>query len=63
MLEFNGKAGDKSPMHSHPDHVIYIVTGGKARFTLPDGKTQEIESKAGRGPLERRGQPRDREPQ
>jgi quercetin dioxygenase-like cupin family protein len=47
VLEFNAKAGDKSPMHSHPDHVVYIVTGGKARFTLPDGKTQEMESKPG----------------
>ncbi len=47
VLEFNGKAGDKSPMHSHPDHVLYVVTGGKARFTLADGKTQERESKPG----------------
>ena len=47
VLEFNGKTGTKSPMHSHPDHVIYIVTGGKSRFTMADGKTQEMESKPG----------------
>ena len=47
VLEFTGKAGSKAPMHSHPDHVIYVVAGGKSRFTMPDGKTQEIESKAG----------------
>jgi quercetin dioxygenase-like cupin family protein len=47
VLEFNGKTGTKSPMHAHPDHVIYIATGGKSRFTMPDGKTQEVESKAG----------------
>jgi quercetin dioxygenase-like cupin family protein len=47
VLEFNGKAGSKSPMHSHPDHVIYVVSGGKSRFTMADGKTQDVESKAG----------------
>ena len=47
VVEFNAKPGAKSPMHSHPDHVLYIVTGGKARFTLPDGKSQEMDSKAG----------------
>ena len=47
VLEFTGKAGSKAPMHSHPDHVIYIVAGGKSRFTMPDGKTQELESKPG----------------
>lgn len=47
VLEFIGKPGVKVPMHSHPDHVVYIVTGGKARFTSADGKTREADSKAG----------------
>ena len=47
VLEFNGKAGAKSPMHSHPDHVVYIVNGGKARFTAADGKVTEMDGKAG----------------
>lgn len=47
VLEFNGKAGTKSPMHEHPDHVVYIVTGGKSRFTAADGKVTEADSKAG----------------
>ena len=47
VLEFNGKAGSKAPMHSHPDHVIYVVSGGKSRFTMADGKTQDVESKPG----------------
>ena len=47
VLEFNGKAGSKSPMHSHPDHVVYVVTGGKSRFTAADGKVTETDGKAG----------------
>jgi quercetin dioxygenase-like cupin family protein len=47
VLEFTGKTGVKVPMHSHPDHVIYIVAGGKTRFTSADGKTQEVDSKPG----------------
>ena len=47
VLEFNGKAGSKSPMHAHPDHVVYVVTGGKSRFTAADGKVTETDGKAG----------------
>jgi quercetin dioxygenase-like cupin family protein len=47
VLEFTGKAGSKAPMHSHPDHVIYVVAGGKSRFTGADGKVTEVDSKAG----------------
>jgi quercetin dioxygenase-like cupin family protein len=47
VLEFNGKAGSKAPMHAHPDHVVYIVTGGKSRFTAADGKVTEMDGKSG----------------
>jgi quercetin dioxygenase-like cupin family protein len=47
VLDYNGKAGEKLAMHSHPDHVIYNVTGGKTKFTTADGKSQEMESKTG----------------
>jgi len=36
-------AGEKSPMHSHPDAMLIPLSTGKARFTLPDGKTQDSE--------------------
>jgi quercetin dioxygenase-like cupin family protein len=41
------KKGDKVPMHSHPDIVVYIIKGGKTRFTMQDGKSFESDSKAG----------------
>lgn len=40
--------GDKIPMHSHPDIVVYIVKGGgKVKFTNADGSVKETQNKAG----------------
>jgi quercetin dioxygenase-like cupin family protein len=36
VLEFTARKGDKTPMHSHPAYVVYIVKAGVSRFTLPD---------------------------
>jgi quercetin dioxygenase-like cupin family protein len=41
------KKGDKIPMHSHPDIVVYVVKGGKVKFTNADGKVVESDTKAG----------------
>ena len=41
------KKGDKVPMHSHPDIVVYVIKGGKIKFTNADGKVIETENKAG----------------
>jgi quercetin dioxygenase-like cupin family protein len=41
------KKGDKVPMHSHPDIVVYIVKGGKTKFTNEDGKVMESDNKTG----------------
>ena len=41
------KPGEKLEMHSHPAHIVYAFASGKAKYTSPDGKTQERESKAG----------------
>ena len=38
---------EKSVMHSHPEAVAVFLTDGKARFTFPDGKTQDADIKAG----------------
>ncbi len=46
-LEFSGKAGSKTPMHWHPSHVIYPLSDGKTRFTMPDGSTRVLEIKKG----------------
>lgn len=47
VIEVNFKKGDKIPMHSHPEIVLYIIKGGKTRFTDADGKTTESQSKNG----------------
>ena len=39
--------GEKSVMHSHPATVAIFSTDGQAKFTLPDGKTVDVQVKAG----------------
>ena len=41
------KPGEKLEMHSHPAHIVYSFTSGKAKFTSSDGKSEEREIKAG----------------
>ena len=38
---------EKSPMHSHPNVTAVFLTDQQAKFSLPDGKTQMINAKAG----------------
>ena len=39
--------GQKVPMHSHPNYVVYTLNPFKARITLPDGAQRVSERKAG----------------
>lgn len=34
-------AGAKSPMHQHPDSIVIALQEVRARFTTPDGKSQD----------------------
>ena len=47
VVEATIKPGEKSPMHSHPDYLIYAMAPAKAKFTGTDGKTREVTMKAG----------------
>jgi beta-alanine degradation protein BauB len=47
VLDYTAKAGDKVAMHSHPAHVVYVLEGGKTKFTMPDNSTREVDAKAG----------------
>jgi quercetin dioxygenase-like cupin family protein len=47
VLKVVMKPGQKAPMHSHPHNVAYYLSDAKVKITLPDGKTQEREIKAG----------------
>ena len=38
---------EKSVTHHHPPSVAVFLTDGQGRFTMPDGKTQDLAMKAG----------------
>jgi quercetin dioxygenase-like cupin family protein len=46
VLKVTFKKGDKAAMHHHPDHVVYVLKGGKATLTS-EGKTDTLDLKAG----------------
>jgi len=41
VLEYRLKPGEKEPMHTHSDGVLYIFGDAKMRTTYPDGRTEE----------------------
>jgi quercetin dioxygenase-like cupin family protein len=47
VLRYAPGAGDRTPMHSHPNTVVYVVRGGRVKYTLPDGTTTIAELKTG----------------
>ena len=47
VLRISYGPGEKSVMHYHPNSVAVFLTGGTTRFTMPDGKSQEVPAKAG----------------
>ena len=46
VLDLFLKQGDKVAMHYHPDHLIYVLNGGKAKITS-SGKTDVMDMKNG----------------
>ena len=47
VLEVRMKAGESTAIHSHPDYVVHLLSGGKVRFTSPSGESAEVELPAG----------------
>jgi len=47
VLEVTGKPGQKSPLHVHPDYVVYDLSDGKVRFTDAKGTASDADMKAG----------------
>ena len=47
VIEFTGKAGDKARLHAHPDYVVYVLSGGKIRFTDAKGASTDADMQAG----------------
>lgn len=47
LLEVKMQPGDHTEMHSHPDNLIYTLSGGKVAFTAPSGEVAELEVPTG----------------
>ena len=47
VLRIHYAPGEKSVMHHHPASVAVFLHDQKAKFTYPDGKTEEVSVKAG----------------
>ncbi|HEY4937324.1 MAG TPA: cupin domain-containing protein [Puia sp.] len=47
ILHATYKPGQSSAMHSHPDLVLYVISGGTTEFTGKDGKKVKMDLKTG----------------
>lgn len=47
VCEIRFKPGDSIPVHSHPDHIVYVTSGGKLRITPTKGAPTEADFKPG----------------
>ena len=43
VLKISYGPGEKSTMHQHPDTIVIPLTNAKVRFTLPDGKSEDLD--------------------
>lgn len=43
------KPGDSVALHSHPDHLVYVIDGGMLELKNKDGKATPAEFKTGMG--------------
>ena len=43
VLEMSLKAGRKDNEHSHTSEVVYFISGGSARISMPDGQSMDAE--------------------
>jgi quercetin dioxygenase-like cupin family protein len=47
VVRISYRPGEKSVMHSHPESVGVFLTDAHAKFTYPDGTTEDITAKKG----------------
>jgi quercetin dioxygenase-like cupin family protein len=47
VFDVKFKPGQRAEMHSHPDHVVYVFDDASIRLTGADGKSQDVQIKAG----------------
>jgi beta-alanine degradation protein BauB len=51
VLRYAAKPGNRTPMHSHPSSVVYVLKGGRLKVTGPDGAVTIATLKAGTAQL------------
>lgn len=49
MYEFTAKPGDSAALHTHPDHAVYVLQGGKLAVTFQGMGRQIMDLKTGTG--------------
>jgi quercetin dioxygenase-like cupin family protein len=47
VMQYTPHKGDRTPVHSHPMMVVYVVKGGHIKYTMQDGSTKISELKTG----------------
>ena len=47
VLDVRLKPGQKTPMHAHPNYIIYALNGGKARFWNEKGQASTMTMREG----------------
>jgi len=47
VVRIKYEPGEKSVMHSHPESIGVFLTDAHAKFTYPDGRTEDINADAG----------------
>src|SRR5260370_12512313 len=52
VLRITYGPGERSAMHGHPTPLGVHLTDGHARFTFPNGKTEQLRFKAGAAPAD-----------
>jgi quercetin dioxygenase-like cupin family protein len=48
VVRIKYKPGEKSVMHGHPESIGVFLTDAHAKFTYPDGKSEDIKRRLGR---------------
>jgi beta-alanine degradation protein BauB len=47
ILKIDYPVGAKSKMHQHPDAIVVSLSDSKVRFTMPDGKSEDVDMASG----------------
>jgi len=47
VLEVTMQPGDRTDLHTHPDYIVHVLSGGTVKFTTAAGDTAEVEMPEG----------------